>query len=68
MKKLLLGCLALVCWFSVASAQETITWLLLSEWGDVNPVIDAFEAENPDINVELEQFPFNELFSPLTLP
>ncbi len=48
---------------SSQSEPTTITWLTLSEWGgDVNKVIADFEAENPDINVELEQVPFNALF------
>jgi multiple sugar transport system substrate-binding protein len=46
-----------------AQDATTITWLTLSEWGgDINAVVAAFEAENPDINVELEQVPFNSLF------
>lgn len=44
-------------------AQTTITWLTLSEWGgDIKAVVAAFEAENPDVKVELEQVPFNSLF------
>ncbi len=45
------------------SEPTTITWLTLSEWGgDINKVVSDFEAENPDINIELEQVPFNALF------
>lgn len=47
-----------------AAAEEgvtTITWLTLS-WNGVQDVIDVFEAENPDINVEAEMVPFNSLF------
>jgi ABC-type glycerol-3-phosphate transport system substrate-binding protein len=63
-----LSFLLFALFFSIAplSAQNqptTITWLTLSEWGgDINAVIDAFEAENPDIQVEVEQVPFNSLF------
>ncbi len=39
----------------------TITWLTL-DWNGVQDVIDVFEAENPDINVEPEMVPFNSLF------
>ncbi|MAS33792.1 MAG: hypothetical protein CL610_07285 [Anaerolineaceae bacterium] len=49
----------------ITSAQEptTITWLTLSEWGgNVEDVVAAFEADHPEINVELEQVPFNALF------
>lgn len=64
---LLIGLLA-----SSAFAQEktTITWLTLSEWRedeDIGPVIDAFEAENPDIEVQLDELPFNELFTQIQI-
>ena len=39
----------------------TVTWLMLG-WGGAEEVVAQFEAENPDINVELEQVPFNALF------
>lgn len=39
----------------------TITWLSLG-WNGVDDVIALFEEENPDINVESEQVPFNALF------
>lgn len=57
---------------SSAFAQEktTITWLTLSEWGgdgDISAVIDAFEADNPDIEVELDQLPFNDLFTQIQI-
>ena len=69
--RLLLFCVLAFSVLATASAQETtITWLTLSEWGgdgDISAVIDAFEAENPDINVELEQLPFNELFSQIQI-
>ena len=57
---------------STAFAQEktTITWLTLSEWGgdgDISAVIKAFEAENPDITVELDQLPFNDLFAQIQI-
>jgi len=49
---------------AAAPAEEgvtTITWLTLS-WNGVEDVIEVFEAENPDINVEAEMVPFNALF------
>jgi hypothetical protein len=48
-----------------ASAATTIRWLTLSDgaWPDsVKKVIAAFEAENPDIKVELDTYPFRQLF------
>ena len=56
----------------VAFAQEktTITWLTLSEWGgdgDISETIEAFEAANPDIAVELDQLPFNDLFAQIQI-
>ena len=47
-----------------ALAQDSptvVTWLMLG-WGGAEEVVAAFEAENPDIDVELEQVPFNALF------
>ena len=47
---------------SLAQDDPTVvTWLMLG-WGGAEEVIAAFEAENPDIDVELEQVPFNALF------
>lgn len=42
----------------------TITFVTLSEeWADhMQDVIDAFEAANPNIHVELETYPFRQLF------
>jgi ABC-type glycerol-3-phosphate transport system substrate-binding protein len=48
-----------------ASAATTVRWLTLSDgaWPDsVKKVIAAFEAENPDIKVELDTYPFRQLF------
>jgi ABC-type glycerol-3-phosphate transport system substrate-binding protein len=48
-----------------ASAATTIRWLTLSDgaWPvSVKKVIAAFEAENPDIKVELDTYPFRQLF------
>jgi ABC-type glycerol-3-phosphate transport system substrate-binding protein len=56
--------------FSLAQEKTTITWLTLSEWGgdgDISAVIDAFEAENPDIEVVLDQMPFNDLFTQIQI-
>ncbi len=46
---------------AAAEGVTTITWLTL-DWNGVQDVIDVFEAENPDINVEAEMVPFNSLF------
>ena len=46
-------------------AATTIRWLTLSDgaWPDsVKKVIAAFEAKNPDIKVELDTYPFRDLF------
>src|SRR6202047_5524203 len=48
-----------------ASATTTVHWLTLSDgaWPDsVKKVIAAFEAQNPDIKVELDTYPFRDLF------
>src|ERR1700734_3794184 len=48
-----------------ASAGTTIRLLTLSDaaWpNSVKKVIAAFEAENPDIKVELDTYPFRQLF------
>jgi multiple sugar transport system substrate-binding protein len=50
---------------SSAPAATTIRWLTLSDgaWpASVKKVIAAFEAENPDIKVELDTYPFRQLF------
>jgi multiple sugar transport system substrate-binding protein len=50
---------------SSASATTTIRWLTLSNgsWPDsLKKVVTAFEAENPDIKVELDTYPFRQLF------
>jgi fructooligosaccharide transport system substrate-binding protein len=50
---------------SSASAATNIRWLTLSDgaWPDsVKKVIAAFEAENPDVKVELDTYPFRQLF------
>ena len=58
--------LALLLVFSAMPALSqddaaTVTWLMLG-WGGAEEVVAQFEEENPDINVELEQVPFNALF------
>src|SRR5580704_19562859 len=48
-----------------ASAATTIRWLTLSDaaWpNSVKKVIAAFEAKNPDIKVQLDTYPFRQLF------
>ena len=50
---------------SSASAATTIRWLTLSNgsWPDsLKKVVTAFEGENPDIKVELDTYPFRQLF------
>ena len=50
---------------SASAAPTTVRWLTLSDgaWPDsVKKVIAAFEAENPDIKVELDTYPFRQLF------
>ncbi len=47
---------------SLAQEDKTVvTWLLLT-WNGAEEVVAAFEEENPDIDIELEQVPFNALF------
>jgi multiple sugar transport system substrate-binding protein len=48
----------------MASAATTIRWLtsLDAPAGRRQKVIAAFEAENPDIKVELDTYPFRQLF------
>ncbi len=53
--------LAIVVTPSLAQDQTVVTWLMLG-WGGAEEVVAAFEAENPDIDVEIEQVPFNALF------
>jgi ABC-type glycerol-3-phosphate transport system substrate-binding protein len=52
--------------FTVSShAATTVRWLTLSDgaWpASVKKVIAAFEAQNPDIKVELDTYPFRDLF------
>jgi ABC-type glycerol-3-phosphate transport system substrate-binding protein len=45
---------------ATAQQKTTITWLTL-DW-KVEEVIKAFEADNPDITVQVEQAAFNDLF------
>jgi ABC-type glycerol-3-phosphate transport system substrate-binding protein len=41
----------------------TITFLSIAEYNNGNvQAVEAFEAEYPDINVELEEYPFTQLF------
>ena len=53
--------LAFVVTPSLAQDQTVVTWLMLP-WPGAEEVVTAFEAENPDIDVEIEQVPFNALF------
>src|ERR1700730_1348233 len=57
--------IALILTIGSARAAATVRWLTLSDgaWPDsVKKVIAAFEAENPDIKVELDTYPFRQLF------
>ncbi len=47
-----------------AAAQQTVLKLMtLSEWGDQwLPVIDAFRAKHPEIQIDQEKYPFRQLF------
>ena len=63
--------LALLLVFSAIPALSqddatTVTWLMLG-WGGAEEVVAQFEEENPDINVELEQVPFNALFEQISV-
>ena len=60
-----LGAVGVLASALTASATTTVRWLTLSDgaWPDsVKKVIAAFEAENPDIKVELDTYPFRQLF------
>jgi ABC-type glycerol-3-phosphate transport system substrate-binding protein len=57
--------IALILTIGSARAATTVRWLTLSDgaWPvSVKKVIAAFEAENPDIKVELDTYPFRQLF------
>lgn len=63
-KKILLTLMLLALALTPAMAQDAptvVTWLMLG-WGGAEEVVAAFEEANPDIDVELEQVPFNALF------
>jgi ABC-type glycerol-3-phosphate transport system substrate-binding protein len=48
-----------------ATAATVVHWLTLSDgaWpASVKKVIAAFEAENPDIKIQLDTYPFRQLF------
>ncbi|HEY0792591.1 MAG TPA: extracellular solute-binding protein [Chthoniobacterales bacterium] len=64
---LLGGVAALACSLlpSPATAAVTVRWLTLSDdlWPDcAKKVIAGFEAKNPDIKVEMDNYPFRQLF------
>jgi ABC-type glycerol-3-phosphate transport system substrate-binding protein len=51
--------------FTSVQAQDAptpVTWLTLVNWDTAGTVVAAFEAENPDIDIQVEQVPFNTLF------
>src|SRR6202790_3487753 len=57
--------IALILTIGSARAATTVRWLTLSDgaWPvSVKKVIAAFEAENPDIKVELDTYPFRHFF------
>ncbi|MFO7321510.1 MAG: sugar ABC transporter substrate-binding protein [Chloroflexota bacterium] len=59
----------LVLGASIAGAQEEITLRVLTHWGEeiVLPgqlaMIEAYEAANPGVKIELETVPFNDLLT-----
>ncbi len=63
MRYIVLMTVALLLVVAPLAAQEatTITWLNCCNWPS-EEVIAEFEAENPDINVEVETVDFNALF------
>jgi ABC-type glycerol-3-phosphate transport system substrate-binding protein len=55
----------LLLFTSLAQGATTVHWLTLSDgaWPDsIKKVITAFEAENPDIKVVIDTYPFRQLF------
>lgn len=65
-KRFVLLILLILFSLGIAQAQDSptqVTWLTLSEWGgDIEAVVGEFEAQHPDIDIVLEQVPFNNLF------
>ena len=63
-KRVLFIALLLLITVIPALAQDeptVVNWLMLP-WSGAEEVVAAFEEANPDIDVELEQVPFNALF------
>jgi ABC-type glycerol-3-phosphate transport system substrate-binding protein len=53
------------CVFGSAYAATVLHWMTLSDntWpGNVKKVVAAFEAQNPDIKIQLDTYPFRDLF------
>lgn len=59
----------LVLGATIVTAQEEITLRVLTHWGEESllpgemAMIEAYEAANPGINIELETVPFNDLLT-----
>ena len=54
----------------VSAAPVTVHWLTLSDgaWpASAKKVIDAFQAQNPDITVVLDTYPFRQLFETIEI-
>lgn len=63
MKKLL--ALLTITLLALVSAQSSITWSFWGDPGELPPnyeVIEAFEAANPDINIEVQHAPWGSYF------
>lgn len=50
-----------------AAGKTTLTWLTLTNWDENHLVEQQFEAENPDIDLVLEQVGFNDLFQQIQI-
>ncbi|HEX7714935.1 MAG TPA: sugar ABC transporter substrate-binding protein [Bacillota bacterium] len=49
--------------FSVSAEKTTVTFVTLQDLiPNLQPVVNAYEKENPNVNVKLEGYPFNQLF------
>ncbi len=50
-----------------ATGKTKLTWLTLSGWAEDGQVEALFEADNPDIDLVLEQVGFNDLFQQIQI-
>lgn len=54
--------------FVLAQEKTTITWMTDVGFGTgIDEVIAAFQAENPDIEVQVDRLPFNDLFAQIQI-